>query len=129
MSRRSALAGFVFATACGSTVAGRIPSTGASANGLGPVFSPSGPNAQYYGEEEGFPIADRSLTIQPGEPHNAKYRIGAYSHFDEIYPTHRIERAANPWRFNRTERISGIPSRAIVLPLQSNYCAILWPVC
>jgi len=73
----------------------------ADENGLVPGFSPSGPNAALYGEEEGFPIADRSLTVQPGEPYNIKYRVGAYSHFDEIYPTHRIRRAANPWMFKR----------------------------
>jgi CubicO group peptidase (beta-lactamase class C family) len=70
---------------------------------LGPVFSPSGPNAEYYGAKEGFPIADRSLTVQPGEPHDAKYRVGAYSHFDEIYPTHMIKRAAVPWMFTRSK--------------------------
>jgi CubicO group peptidase (beta-lactamase class C family) len=75
----------------------------ASENGLGPGFSPSGPNAKVYGEEEGFPVADRSLAVQPGEPHNVKYRVGAYSHFDEIYPTHRIKRAANPWMFKRAK--------------------------
>ena len=36
----------------------------------------------------------------PGEPHDAKYRVGAYSHFDEIYRTHRVARAAAPSRFN-----------------------------
>jgi CubicO group peptidase (beta-lactamase class C family) len=72
-------------------------------NGLGPGFSPSGPNAQYYGGEEGFPVTDHSLTIQPGEPHNARYRVGAYSHFDEIYPVHRIKRAARTWMFKRSK--------------------------
>jgi CubicO group peptidase (beta-lactamase class C family) len=46
---------------------------------------------------------DRSLAVQPGEPYDAKYRVGAYTHFDEIYPTHRIRRAANPWMFKRTK--------------------------
>jgi CubicO group peptidase (beta-lactamase class C family) len=71
-------------------------------NDAGPVFSPSGPNAELYGAAEGFPIADRALAVQPGEPHQAKYRVGAYSHFDEIYPTHRISRAAAPWSFKRS---------------------------
>jgi hypothetical protein len=26
---------------------------------------------------------------QPGEPYNIKYGVGAYTQFDEIYPTHR----------------------------------------
>src|SRR5260370_34944631 len=72
-------------------------------NGAGPVFSPSGPNAAFYGALEGFPIADRTLLHQPGEPFEVKYRIGAYSHFDEIYPTHRIRRTATPWMFKRSQ--------------------------
>jgi len=70
-------------------------------NGAGPGFSPSGPNAKLYREDDGFPVKDYALAIHPGELHNLKYRVGAYSHFDQIYPTHRIERAANPWMFER----------------------------
>ena len=103
ISRRSALTGFVIAAACGSTTAGRVFSSRASENDLGPGFSPSGPNAEYYGEKEGFPVADHSLSVQPGEPYDIKYRVGAYSHFDEIYPTHRIKRAARPWMFKRSK--------------------------
>ena len=103
ISRRSALTGFVIAAACGSTVAGRVSSIKASENDSGPDFSPSGPNADYYGEKEGFPVADHSLTVQPGEPYNVKYRVGAYSRFDEIYPTHRIKRSASPWMFKRSK--------------------------
>src|SRR6266566_176682 len=99
ISRRSALSGVVITAACGSTIAGRVSGIRASENKLGPGFSPSGPSAEYYGQKDGFPVADRSLTIQPGEPHNARYRVGAYSHFDEIYPTHRIKRAPRPWMF------------------------------
>ena len=31
----------------------------------GPVFSPTGPNAELYGALEGFPIADRTLSFNP----------------------------------------------------------------
>jgi hypothetical protein len=102
MSRRAALAGLTFSTAYGRQWLGES-SVGASENRLGPGFSPSGPNAELYGEEEGYPVADHSLAIQPGEPHNVKYRVGAYSHFDEIYPTHHIKRAAKPWMFKRSK--------------------------
>ena len=100
VSRRSALVGFV-AAACGSTLAGRVSNIMAFENGAGPGFSPSGPNAKLYGEDEGFPVKDYSLAVHPREPYNVKYRVGAYSYFDQIYPTHRIERAANPWMFKR----------------------------
>jgi CubicO group peptidase (beta-lactamase class C family) len=101
ISRRSALAGFAVAAACGAAVAGHAHSGMASDEGSGPGFSPSGPDAKAYGEDEGFPVADRSLAMQPGEPFSPKYRVGAYSHFDEIYPTRRIGRASRPWLFKR----------------------------
>jgi CubicO group peptidase (beta-lactamase class C family) len=104
VSRRAALAGFA-ATAVASVSASAEPAPGdaTAENAAGPVFSPSGPNAELYGAAEGFPIADRALPVQPGEPHRLKYRVGAYSHFDEIYPTHRIKRAAAPWLFKRSQ--------------------------
>jgi hypothetical protein len=89
----------------------QVPGIMASEDGLGPGFSPSGPNAKLYGEKEGFPVADHSLTLQPGEPYNVKYRIGAYSHFDEIFPTHRIGRAVNPWMFKRAKADIGYSFR------------------
>jgi CubicO group peptidase (beta-lactamase class C family) len=75
----------------------------ASEDDFGPGFSPSGPNAKVFGGDEGFPVADRALKVQPGEPHDVKYRVGAYTHFDQIYPTHRIKRADNPWIFKRSK--------------------------
>jgi CubicO group peptidase (beta-lactamase class C family) len=101
ISRRSALTGAIAAAVCGTTVIAPVTSLRASDNDLGPEFSPSGPNAELYGEAEGYPVADRSLSVQPGDLHELKYRVGAYSHFDEIYPTRRIKRAARPWLFKR----------------------------
>jgi CubicO group peptidase (beta-lactamase class C family) len=91
------------AAACDPKVGGRVSSILASEDDFGPGFSPSGPNAKVYGGDEGFPVADRALKVQPGEPHDVKYRVGAYTHFYEIYPTHRIKRAANPWIFKRSK--------------------------
>jgi CubicO group peptidase (beta-lactamase class C family) len=102
ISRRSALTGFI-AAACDPKVGGRVSSILASEDDFGPGFSPSGPNAKVYGGDEGFPVADRALKVQPGEPHDVKYRVGAYTHFDQIYPTHLIKRAANPWMFKRSK--------------------------
>jgi hypothetical protein len=36
------------------------------------------------------------------DPYEPRYRVGAFSHFDEIHPTRRIKRAATPWNFKRT---------------------------
>jgi CubicO group peptidase (beta-lactamase class C family) len=103
ISRRSALARFGAAAVAGSTLVGRVSAAMSSEDRLGPGFSPSGPNAKVYGEDEGFPVADRSLKNQPGEPHDIKYRVGAYSHFDQIYPTRRVYRAVTPWMFKRSK--------------------------
>src|SRR5258708_35811248 len=100
VTRRTALAGL--AAVSGSAIAGLIAETGAAESGTGPVFSSSGADAELYGAAEGFPIADRSLPIQPGNPYQPKYRVGAFSHFDEIYPTRRIARAETPWTFKRS---------------------------
>jgi CubicO group peptidase (beta-lactamase class C family) len=102
LSRRAALATLA-AAAYASATAGSMVEGMADENELGPVFSPTGPDAVLYGAAEGFPIADRSLPIQPGNPYQPKYRVGAFSHFDEIYPTRRIKHAATPWLFRRSQ--------------------------
>jgi CubicO group peptidase (beta-lactamase class C family) len=102
VSRRAALAGLA-ATAAGVAFGEAAPGDPTTERPAGPLFSPSGPNAELYGAAEGFPIADPSLHVQPGEPHQRKYRVGAYSHFDEIYPTHLIHRATTPWLFKRSQ--------------------------
>lgn len=74
----------------------------AAEDDAGPVFSPSGPDAELYGAKEGFPVPDAALARRQGNPYEPKYRVGAFSHFDEIYPTRRIRRAATPWMFKRS---------------------------
>ena len=103
VSRRAALAGLAIAASWGSVVAEQVSANTLGENSASPTFSPSGPHAELYGAAEGFPVADYSLARQPGDPYEVKYRVGAYSHFDEIYPTHRIERAAVPWMFKRSQ--------------------------
>src|SRR6516225_2521202 len=102
LSRRAALAGLAITAASGSAIAEQVSDGKPGENGAGPTFSPLGPNAELYGAAEGYPVADLSLAHQPGEPHQIKYRVGAYSHFDEIFPTHRIRRSAAPWMFKRS---------------------------
>lgn len=65
----------------------------AAAETAGPSFSPLGPDAARFGSAEGFPAR------RPIE--EAGHRVGGFSHFDELYPTRRIERAAAPWSFGR----------------------------
>jgi CubicO group peptidase (beta-lactamase class C family) len=94
ISRRAALAGLA-----ASVVGGATPGTAGDTE-TGPAFSPTGPEAERYGAAEGYPIAVPLSVHQPGDPPD-KYKIGAYSHYDEIHPTRRIARAAAPWTFKR----------------------------
>jgi CubicO group peptidase (beta-lactamase class C family) len=70
--------------------AGSLPAAAGSGE---PSFSPLGPDADHFGAAEGFPVR------RPIE--EAGHRVGGFSHFDELYPTRRIERATTPWNFGR----------------------------
>jgi CubicO group peptidase (beta-lactamase class C family) len=101
VTRRGVLAGLA-AGVCGVTMAGTVRDIAVAEDGSGPTFSPSGPDAELYGASEGFPVPDPSLARRQGNPYEPRYRIGAFSHFDEIYPTRRIMRGTTPWNFKRT---------------------------
>jgi CubicO group peptidase (beta-lactamase class C family) len=104
ISRRTALAGFAAAAVCGTAVAGPdAPDSSKADAGAGPIFSQSGPNAEFYGIAEGFPVADPLLFYQPGVALEPKYRVGAFSHGDQLFPTRRIARAGTPWMFKRAQ--------------------------
>lgn len=104
VSRRAVLTSLAIATACRSAIAGSSnPDSAASNDSSRPLFSPFGPNADFYGAKEDFPIVDPSLTHQPGAPLEPKYRVGAFSHGDEIFPTRWIAGAATPWTFKRSQ--------------------------
>jgi CubicO group peptidase (beta-lactamase class C family) len=111
LSRRAALAGF----AAGCAVGLVKPIAGSAAeNSAGPVFSPSGPDAELYGTAQGFPVPGL-MARRKGNPYEPGYRVGAFSHFDEIQPTRNIQRAATPWMFRRSSvdipyRFQGKPS-------------------
>ncbi len=114
VTRRSALAS-LGAVLCGSAITGSARHSAAAEDSSGPAFSPSGPDAAHYGAAEGYPIADPALAHPPGAPLEPKYRVGAFSHGDEIFPTRRIARAASPWMFKRSQvdiryRFRGSPS-------------------
>jgi len=100
-TRRTALAGLVAAAAYGAANAEPIAVHATPEGGAGPVFSATGPNAGLYGAAEGFPVPG-FLARRQGNPYEPKYRVGAFSHFDEMYPTRQIKRATMPWLFKRT---------------------------
>jgi CubicO group peptidase (beta-lactamase class C family) len=100
VSRRTALAAIASAVTCGSAV-GQIADTKTSETNADPIYSPSGPNAEVYGARDGFPIPSPFLARLQGNPFESKYRVGAFSHLDELFPTRRIGRANTPWTFKR----------------------------
>jgi CubicO group peptidase (beta-lactamase class C family) len=65
----------------------------------GPTFSPTGPDAELYGAEERYPIPGVAEARRHGDPWEPKYRVGAFTHLDQIYQTRRVERATSPWKF------------------------------
>ena len=67
-----------------------------------PVFSATGPNAELYGAAEGFPVPSYLEAVSQGNPYKPLNRVGVFSHFDEIYTTRQIKRAAVPWTFKRS---------------------------
>ena len=54
VSRRTALAGFAIAAACGSVLRRAGADAVTAETGVGPIFSPSGPSAELYGAAEGI---------------------------------------------------------------------------
>jgi CubicO group peptidase (beta-lactamase class C family) len=103
LSRRKTVAGLAATAACvlaGSSCANAEPGFhGQTQNCTGPNFSATGPNAELYGAKEGYPLPDIVEARKRGDPWEPKYRVGAFSHLDQIYPTRLIERAATPWKF------------------------------
>jgi CubicO group peptidase (beta-lactamase class C family) len=90
MSRRQTFAGFTMGLA-GGRAAAAFPESGGKG---GPWFSPLGPDADHYGAAEGFPVR------RPIE--DTDNRVGAFSHFDTLFPTRRIEQSATAWNFRRS---------------------------
>ena len=98
LSRRSALTGLA-----ASCVAASVKWSWAAESSDGPVFSAGGPDAELYGATENYPVKDHWRIYQPGNPASPKYRVGAFSHYDEIFPTRLVRRAAAPWLFKRMQ--------------------------
>ena len=59
------------------------------------------PQADLYGAADGYPVPPRTLAQQQGNPWAPKYRVGAFTHLDQIYKTRTVSRAAGPWTFKR----------------------------
>jgi CubicO group peptidase (beta-lactamase class C family) len=101
VSRRAALASLA-AAATGSAIGQAFSDSTAPENSTGPTFSRSGPDAELYGAAQSFPVPDPALARLRGNPFEPGYRVGAFSHFDQLFPTRRIRRAGAPWMFKRS---------------------------
>jgi CubicO group peptidase (beta-lactamase class C family) len=95
LSRRAALAGLAATCATG------IVAESLADDGVGPTFSPTGPNAEYYGAAAGYPVPNAARARWQGNPWQPGDRVGAFTHIDDIYPTRQVTRAATPWAFKR----------------------------
>ncbi len=107
ISRRRVIGGV--AATCAVGIAG---SRAASAEEItGPIFSPSGPNAELYGSAAGYPVPDAARARQQGNPWNPNDRVGAFTHIDAIYPARLVKRAAAPWTYKRAPAALSEPFR------------------
>jgi CubicO group peptidase (beta-lactamase class C family) len=79
---------------CGGVMLGL--SAAIAAEGAGPVFSDTGPDAAEYGAAQGYPVANTAAAFA-----QALYLVGNYSRFDQMVPTRAVPRAATPWSFRR----------------------------
>jgi len=95
LSRRAALSGLAATCAAGIMAESRAD------DGAGPVFSPTGPNAELYGAATEYPVPDAVRARWQGNPWHPADRVGAFTHIDEIYPTRQVNRAETPWAFKR----------------------------
>jgi CubicO group peptidase (beta-lactamase class C family) len=59
-----------------------------------PVKNAGGPEAQLYGQTEHYPTGSSSTLFE------RKYLVGAFSHFDTLFPAHTINASTKPWNFH-----------------------------
>src|SRR5262245_24454121 len=106
LSRREALAGFAAVAAYSRADSsfecpiGYQQRSGRTQHA--PTSTRGGPSARLYGEDEGYPVPEILRAQREGNPWEPRYRVGAFSHLDEIYRTRRVNRSASPWMFKRS---------------------------
>src|SRR5215471_18169194 len=96
----AALAATVACTLAGCSSASAEPDLPDRTQGCtGPSFSETGPNAELYGAKEGYPLPNIMDARRQGDPWEPKYRVGAFTHIDQIYLTRLVQRVATPSKF------------------------------
>jgi len=96
-----ALAGAAVSIAAGrkGALAQDNPTGGTSRDATGPHFDPGGSDAARYGQREGYPVPDAITARYQGNPWEPRYRVGAFSHLDQLYSTRKVARSTVPWAF------------------------------
>ncbi|MDP9651497.1 serine hydrolase domain-containing protein [Paraburkholderia caledonica] len=74
-------------------IAASMPVFGEDHQSANPVYSKTGPDAQGYGQNLGYPVG-LPLLRQP-------YMVGNYSHYDSLHPSHLVAKAEKPSPFER----------------------------
>lgn len=69
----------------------------ASAGATSPRFSPTGPEAALFGADKNYPVGNRTTWRE------TPYLVGSFSRYDTIFPSNRVEPAAQPWNFQRAK--------------------------
>jgi CubicO group peptidase (beta-lactamase class C family) len=77
------------------------PAAAGTAQGAGPEFDRAGPDAARYGIDEGYPVPSVREAVREGNPWQPRYRVGAFSRFDALYPTRPVVAAPTAWTFER----------------------------
>jgi CubicO group peptidase (beta-lactamase class C family) len=75
------------------------PDGGTGRGATGPHFDPGGPDATRYGQGGSYPVPDTITARYQGNPWEPRYRVGAFSHLDQLYPTRAVARGTVPWAF------------------------------
>ena len=101
ITRRIVLGGLGVAATCRYADGQPVADTRTGEATPDPVFSPSGPDAELYSAANGFPIPSPAQARIQGNPFRPEYRVGAFSHFDQLFPTRSIKHADAPWMFKR----------------------------
>ena len=81
--RRLCIAGGDRPARCRAGSSAAEPSAAAS-----PRFAQGGPDAEEYGASSGYPIGERGAC--------SSFRVGCYSHFDQVYEGRLVRRATTP---------------------------------
>jgi hypothetical protein len=69
------------------------------ASGAGPRFRADGPEADAYGRNEGYPACSGLTDIR-----DLRCRVGAFSHFDQLFPARTVAASGSPAALGRAAR-------------------------